>query len=192
MLTAKLRPKKCKQCGNEYVPFKSFQKTCLETECLVKQGRELADKRKLQAQKAERRDDREKKQKLKTRQQWLKEVQSLVNKAVRLRDAQRGCISCDRSANWDGQWHASHYKSVGANSALRFNLNNIHKSCSVCNNYLSGNIGEYRPRLIERIGLGKVLWLDSHERVRSYTIPELERMKIVFTKLCKRYERRTA
>ncbi len=118
------------------------------------------------------------------------QVQKLVNKCARLRDALDGCISCDKLATWDGQWHGSHYKATGANSALRFNLWNIHKACSVCNNYKSGNIADYKPRLIEKVGQARVDWLDTHERSRKYSTEWLKKAKRVFGKLAKRYERR--
>ena len=69
----------------------------------------------------------EEKKLIKPKSKWLAELQALVNKYVRLRDIKDGCISCDKSSNWGGQWHASHYYSRGHSSSLRFNLNNIHK-----------------------------------------------------------------
>jgi|TARA_R110000851_G_scaffold272661_2_gene425402 hypothetical protein len=93
------------------------------------------------------------KQSVKTKAKWLEELQTVFNQYVRLRDINEGCISCDKPSNWNGQWHASHYYSRGHSSSLRFNLLNVHKSCSVCNSHLSGNIGEYKPRIIEKIGI---------------------------------------
>ena len=95
------------------------------------------------------------KQSVKTKAKWLEELQIVFNQYVRLRDINDGCISCDKPKDWIGQWHASHYYSRGHSSSLRFNLNNVHKSCSVCNSHLSGNIGEYKPRIIDKIGLEK-------------------------------------
>ncbi|HIG40328.1 MAG TPA: recombination protein NinG [Gammaproteobacteria bacterium] len=82
----------------------------------------------------------------------MKLAQQLFNQYVRLRDADDGCISCDKPSDWHGQFHAGHYFSVGHSSSLRFNLWNVNKQCSVCNCHLSGNIGQYTPRLIAKIG----------------------------------------
>ena len=118
---------------------------------------------------------------MKTLRQLANEAQEKVNLYVRLRDAKEGCISCEKPASWDGQWHASHYRSVGAASAVRFNLWNIHKACSVCNHHKSGNIAEYTPRIISKIGQEKVDWLNSQNDVVKYTREYLIRIKKVFS-----------
>jgi len=137
-------------------------------------------------QKQERKADRERKHEQAPISKLARRAQAVINLYVRLRDAHLPCVSCDRPASWGGQWHASHLKSRGANSALRFNLWNVHKSCSICNHHLSGNIGEYRWRLIERIGAAKLEFLDCHERSRQYTREYLLRLIAVFTKKIKR------
>ncbi|MNR34994.1 Bacteriophage Lambda NinG protein [compost metagenome] len=91
-----------------------------------------------------------------------------------------GCVSCDRGPEWDGQFHASHFRSVGACSALRFEPLNIHKACSICNNHLSGNILGFRPELIRRIGLEKVEWLEAQHEPRRWTIEELQEIKATY------------
>ncbi len=82
----------------------------------------------------------------------MREAQAAFNSWVRLRDAALGCVSCDKPATWAGQWHASHFRSVGSSPEHRFNPLNVHRACSVCNNHLSGNILGYQPELIRRIG----------------------------------------
>ena len=79
-------------------------------------------------------------------------AQKAFNEFIRLRDAKDGCISCDKPADWNGQWHAGHYKTVGARPDLRFSELNCHKQCSKCNNYLSGNLADYKEKLISKIG----------------------------------------
>jgi hypothetical protein len=133
---------------------------------------------------------REKLEKLKTRTQWAAEAQKEVNRYVRLRDVHLGCVSCDKPANWDGQWHASHFRSVGAASAVRFNLWNIHKSCSVCNNWKSGNLSDFEPRLREKIGDQKVDWLRTQNQRAHYSIEYLKRLKYVMRKKANRQEER--
>lgn len=147
--------------------------------CAIKHAEALRAKR-------ERRETREAKAKLKTRRDWLREAQSAVNSYVRARDAGLGCVSCDKPSSWAGQWHASHFRSTGAASSVRFNLWNIHKSCSVCNNFKSGNLGEYTPRLRAKIGDEKVDWLYAQNTPVTYSVEYLQRLKKVFTKKTKR------
>lgn len=183
---------KCRICKCEYARVRPLQPVCASFDCKVEYGVIQAEKSRQKREKAERQEVRKRKQALKTRRDYLNEAQVLVNRYVRLRDASYGCISCDKDASWNGQWHASHYKSTGANSALRFNLWNIHKACSICNNHKSGNLAEYRPRLVKKIGIEKVEILDSHERSRIYSIDELKKYISVFKKMCKRMEERNA
>ena len=140
------------------------------------------------AAKVERASIKARKEAIKPRAKWLAECQAIVNKIVRLRDAHQGCCSCDRPSTWDGQWHASHLRSVGAASAVRFHLWNIHKGCSICNNHLSGNLSEYLPRVRARIGDDKVDWLYAQNKVTSYDINYLKRFKAVMSKKLKRME----
>jgi hypothetical protein len=71
--------------------------------------------------------------------------------------------------------------SVGGHSAaLRFDENNTHKQCSVCNNYKSGNLAEYRPNLIVKIGLEEVERLEGPHDPKKYTIDELRELLSVY------------
>lgn len=116
------------------------------------------------------------------RSYYLEQAQISVNRYVRLRDRGKPCISCDKPYSHLEERHASHYKSVGSNSALRFNLWNIHASCVDCNIYLSGNIENYTPRLMEKIGKRKVDWLLAQNHPVKYNIDYLKRLKSVFDK----------
>ena len=151
-----MKEKTCKACKKRFVPVRQFQCVCNNWECAAKHIENLKRKKEALDAKTKRKVYQDTKNKLKSLTELANDAQIYVNKYCRLRDDKLGCISCDKPATWNGQWHASHYKSRGANTALRFNLWNIHKSCSVCNNYLSGSIGTYRPRLIEKIKLNKV------------------------------------
>ena len=174
----------CKVCKSQYTKSRMGQVVCCP-ECAMT----LARSKNAKAEKVEiTRARRAAVARLKTRSDWMKEAQTEVNKYVRLRDAGLGCISCDKPANWGGQWHASHFRSVGAASSVRFNLWNIHKSCSVCNNWKSGNLSEYEPRLREKIGNEKVDWLRAQNQLATYSIEYLKRLKNIFKKRAKRLE----
>lgn len=174
-------PRECQHCGSLYVPQRSMQRVCGPM-CAIKQGKAKKAAAKVAL--------KERKEKLKTRAKWLSEAQTVINKYVRLRDRDLGCCSCDRGPNWNGQWHASHLRSVGAASAIRFHLWNIHKGCSICNNHLSGNVAEYLPRVRARIGDEKVDWLYTQNQLTRHDIPYLTRFKTVMGKRLRRLEKR--
>lgn len=174
---------KCPQCRKKLDPGQRIHDECVDAFAKsVKAKAEWAALKKVNQQ------DKERKEKLKSRAKWLAECQAIINKYVRLRDRNLPCCSCERPASWDGQWHASHYRSVGAASAVRFNLWNIHKGCSICNNHLSGNIANYRPRIIERIGIDRFEWLESQNQLVRYDIEYLKRLKEVMGRRLKRME----
>ena len=115
------------------------------------------------------------KEKLKSRADHLREAQQAFNEWVRLRDADLPCVSCGR--HHDGQYHAGHWRSVGANPELRFEPLNVWKQCAPCNTHLSGNLVNYRISLIQLIGLEKVEWLEGPHEARKYTIDEIKAIK---------------
>ena len=125
--------------------------------------------------KNERKELREIKQKLKTKSDWLREAQTIFNTYIRSRDAKQPCISCNRYHK--GQYHAGHYRTVGAAPELRFSEINCHKQCSSCNNYLSGNLLEYRKNLIKKIGLELVEWLEGKHEPKHWTIDDIKQIK---------------
>ena len=71
------------------------------------------------------------------------------------------------------QWHAGHYRSIGAAPELRYDERNIHKQCAPCNTHKSGNAIEYRIRLIQKIGLAEVEALECEHPPRKYTVDDL-------------------
>lgn len=185
------RPKKCRvtACGASFVPSRMGQAVCSPACALIDAPRHAPKARKALAD-IERQDIKVRKEKLKSSADHAKEAQAVINRYVRLRDAHLGCISCDKPASWGGQWHCSHFRSVGAAAHLRFNLWNMNKSCSQCNAHLSGNIMVYRPRLVQKIGAEKVAWLECNQDFVRHEIPYLKRLKAVFKKKVKRIEQR--
>lgn len=164
---AKVRSKKCKVCEQEFIPRNRFQKAC-SIECAIKLSRKNAQE---EHDRAEKKKLKERKVKLKSRAEWLREAQEIFNKFIRLRDKNEPCISCGRYHQ--GQWHAGHYRSVGACPELRFCELNVWKQCSPCNNHKSGNAIEYRINLVKRIGAEKVEWLERHDHEpKKYTVEE--------------------
>ena len=177
------RPKTCRQCGAEFTPTRPLQSVC-NLNCAIASSREKAI---VEAARIEAKRIRERKVELKPRSKWLAEAQAAVNQYVRLVDQALPCISCGRYHQ--GQYHAGHYRSIGSMPSLRFNVHNIHKQCSACNNNLSGNLIAYRVNLIKKIGAERVAWLEGPHPVRSFDIVYLRRIRKIFTKRAKHLAR---
>ena len=173
------KPKKCKICKNTFEPMRFAQIVC-SMSCAIEHSRALNAKK-------EKKEIKEAKAKLKPRADYLKECQAVVNKYIRLRDKNEPCISCGR--HHEGQYHAGHYRTVGAAPELRFNELNCHKQCSVCNNHLSGNLIEYRRGLISKIGIDQVEWLEGKHEAKKYTIEEILDIKKHYQQKIKELER---
>lgn len=182
---------KCKVCGGYFTKtISTAQKVC-SPKCAIILSKEQARKKKEKEDKQERIETKKRmtalKQKIKSRSDWLNDLQSWVNKFVRLRDKNEPCISCGRYHQ--GQWHAGHYRSRGACPELRFNEDNIHKQCSVCNNHKSGNAIEYRINLISKIGLERVEFLERHDhQPLKLSIDEIKELIKVYKAKCKGLE----
>ena len=102
----------------------------------------------------------------------LKKTQAVFNKFIRLRDKEKGCVSC-KSPKIE---HASHYFSAGKFPALRFNEDNVHGSCLRCNYFMNGNLLEYRKTLLKRIGEERLDFLEglANRKTHKWSILELK------------------
>lgn len=171
-----VKQKTCKACGSKFRPSLSTQKAC-GVQCaleLAKKPENQAVARKAIAQR-ERREIQVRKQKLKSRADYVREAQAVFNRWVRLRDEALPCISCGR--HHQGKYDAGHYRTTAACPELRFDPLNVHKQCSPCNTQLSGNIVAYRLGLIRRIGEESVDWLEGPHEAKRYTIDDLKAIK---------------
>lgn len=194
----KLRRRRCKICREWFIPKQSFQNWCSP-----EHGFELSEQRKnkdrekalAKLKKENQKKEREAKDKLKARKlavkplsYFTKQAQTAFNAFIRERDKDEPCISCGRFH--EGQYHAGHYRTTGANPELRFDEDNCHKQCAPCNNHLSGNIENYTPRLIEKIGQERFDRLmgshelpkwkrEDYERIRDYYRAKLKELKDV-------------
>ncbi|HCD1086027.1 TPA: recombination protein NinG [Proteus mirabilis] len=192
----KLRRRRCKICREWFIPKQSFQNWCSpEHGFELSEQRRNKDREKALAKlkKENQEKEREAKDKLKSRKlavkplsYFTKQAQTAFNAFIRERDKDEPCISCGRFH--EGQYHAGHYRTTGANPELRFDEDNCHKQCAPCNNHLSGNIENYTPRLIEKIGQERFERLmgshelpkwkrDDYERIRDHYRAKLKEMK---------------
>lgn len=170
--------KKCKVCRQPNRPFKT---TC-SIECEAELGLKLLEKSKRAEAKQVRAVDKVRKEKLKSRSDWMSEAQQSFNRFIRERDKDQPCICCGRletkvTGLGAHGWDSGHYRSVGSAPHLRFNENNVHRQLVYCNRYGAGRAIDYRIGLIERIGLQAVEELESDNTVQKWSIDDLKQIK---------------
>lgn len=110
------------------------------------------------------------KRKPKTIAKLKKDLAIVFNKYIRLRDCTNGmgiCISCQKPYPYE-KMHAGHFI-PSTYSAVRFDEDNVHAQCGFnCNVNKRGNLTEYRPNLIKKIGVERVEALEArrHDPVK--------------------------
>ncbi|MEA9994557.1 MULTISPECIES: recombination protein NinG [unclassified Pseudomonas] len=179
--------RKKKQCANsacdvEFIPSQLGQKVC-GWAC----GLAIAPANQDRARKAladvERKEIKVRKEKLKSRGDYVRECQQAFNEFIRWRDQLAGhaCVSSGKPLDWSGNAvDAGHYRSVGSAPHLRFDERNCHAQSKQDNRFLSGNAVDYRIGLIARIGLDSVEALEADQSVRKYTVEQLQQLKADF------------
>ncbi len=184
MLQTTLRPKPCRQCGSEFTPARPLQHVCSAI-CATR----LVKSKK----KEEKAQDRVKREKMKSRAQWLAEAQTIVNRYVRLRAKinDEGCYTCGArpEQKFGGTFDASHFRSVGSAPHLRFWIPQIRICCVVCNRHKGGELLAFRRHLVAERGTQWVEVLESRQEVAKFTVDYLKRLKAVMSKKIKRLEK---
>ena len=166
---------RCKHCKEKFEVKKFNQKFCKgNTDCLTAEAMFLLSQKKKADEKKWKQEKKILKEKIKTRSDYMNELQVVFNKYIRQRDKGNNCISCGKKCKKE---NAGHYRSVGGNPELRFNELNCHLQCEYCNTYLHGNYIDYRINLIKKIGLKNVEWLEGKHEPKKYTIEELKELK---------------
>lgn len=193
------KPKTCPICSTEYIPRSSLQKVCHNYKCAIafnkQRDAEIAAREQRKREREQSADLKQRREALKTRAEWEREAQAAFNRYIRMRDMYQECISHPGKLISNSNYltgsavDASHYRSRGAASHLRFNVFNVHSACTRCNRQLSGNAVEYRIRLIERIGLERVERLEADNEPRKFDIDYLKRVKSIFTRRARHYEK---
>ncbi len=180
----KLNKRKCKQCSKVFQKVNPLQYVCSPI-CSIEYAKKQTKKKQEQKIKDINKDCRERKEKLKTKSDYEKELQKIVNTFIRLRDKDKPCVSCDKPLI--NKFDAGHFYPAGSYKNLRFNEDNIHGQCVHCNRDKHANLLEYRPRLIKRIGIERVEELDRLRNIPAkYTIPELIGMKVKYKELIRK------
>jgi len=146
---------KCKACNTTFIPKYFNQKFCVDNdECL----KAFSDYAKITKEKTERKEWSKRKKKMDievNNPKYKKFLQDEINKLARMIDNyfEFKCIDCGK--DYGKQQDGGHFKSVGSNASLRYNLHNIHSQKSDCNqNGLGGGRErQYFQGLIDRYGL---------------------------------------
>jgi hypothetical protein len=167
---------RCKNCKDKFEPIRFLHKYCMKEECIRAFVAEAKEKQWKQTKTRMKAD-------LKTTSDWLKEAQVVFNKYINLRDKGRPCISCGKQIK--GRVNASHFWNANNHHNVRFDEDNVHSSCINCNQFLSGNLLEYRTRLCSKIGQERFNKLEEKRHVtKKWSKDELEL-------LIKKYKQKT-
>jgi hypothetical protein len=154
----------------------AFKNWCSD-DCALEIALAALAKKKAARAKAERAEDKKKLEQHKPLEYWLKKAETACNQYIRARDPDV-CISC--GVTYSSAWQAGHYISVGANRTLRYHEDNIHKQCIQCNMHKASNATEYRIRLLEKIGLERVGWLESWHSPAKMTREAAEELEAMY------------
>lgn len=157
-----IKNKKCKVCGVEFKPFRSFQNCCSE-----------AHARKYQQEKNEKKKERLGAATKSTRLLKLELAKITFNAFIKERDRGKPCLCCGKPLGEDYQ--AGHAFSGGGHSAVLFDEDNVHAQRFDCNNDKAGNVTEYFVRLEKHLGAtGFELLRARAYEVKSWTVEELD------------------
>lgn len=158
-----MKQSKCPFCKEKYTKLNSLQACCTSYPCIKKLMISRADKK-------ARKELLTGRIAQKSLTDWLGDTQKAFNAYIRARDRDKPCISSGRPLT--GKFDAGHFRTVKAASSIRFDPDNCHGQTVHDNQHLSGNVLEYRKRLIERIGVERVEALENNNATRRYSIDE--------------------
>ncbi|CAB4152886.1 Bacteriophage lambda NinG [uncultured Caudovirales phage] len=168
--------KRCKNCREKFQPrFNTLEGYCWAPECKTIEALQKLEKLKKNDNRLQQQKRKAIKEQLKTASQWKKDLQTIFNTFIRLRDAGANCISCDKPLR--GKYDAGHFYNVGNYPGLRYNELNVWGQCVECNQFQGGRVHEYRLNLIKRIGAEKVTELEANRhKLQKISIPEIREL----------------
>jgi len=172
---------RCKKCKEKFEALHFNQKYCThKKECIdewISKAKTIQWKNK----------KRRLKEELKTTSDYIKEAQKWVNRFVRLRDKDKGCISCGTPLI--GKYDAGHFFSAGGHGSIRLNPLNIHAQCVYCNQFEHGNLYNYHKELLNRIGSEAFEKLEKQSKgIHKHEKEELKQIIKEYKKKCKEIE----
>lgn len=145
------KPKTCKICKGEFIPFSTTARVCSPT-CALEWNRQKDIKAAAKQKRKERSITMQKRKELMTRTEWYSRLQTLVNQyVIHVRDVGKPCCTCGTENNI--KYDAGHLFTRKARPDIRFDLFNIHKQCSIqCNQHGSGMRHEYKLFIVDTYG----------------------------------------
>jgi hypothetical protein len=166
----------CKNCKQKFAPsYNAVQEVC-SFPCALELKKKRDQEKESKAWKVEK---KARKEALKTREDYFQETLKAFNSYIRARDKNEPCISCDKPPG-TYRLTSGHFYPQGTYRNIALDERNAHSQCWYnCNKNKSGNLHEYRPRLIAKIGAAEVEQLDQDAQrlVSKYSIPELIELK---------------
>ena len=162
-----------KYCKKKFKQKRDFQAVCT-FDCGIAYTKQLREKKEKNEGVILRRKNKLLEEKIRSHSGWLQILQKLFNKWVVLRDKMLPCISCGTTK--DVMYSCGHFYTVGSYPNLRFDVDNGHKQClNFCNKNQHGNLAEYRPNLIRKIGQKKFDELEGKRHtILKLSIPEIQ------------------
>jgi Bacteriophage Lambda NinG protein len=171
-----MKIKKCR-CGADYPQYTSMQNCCVD--CLAERVAKNRIKSEKTITRAKKRELIAAKQAIKPLKYWADKAQTAFNTYIRARDG-KVCISCG-TTNPNIQYCAGHYRTRKAANQLRYNEDNVHVQCNnYCNSKNSGNIVNYRPALIAKIGQERHDALINNHETKRWTKEECQEIEALY------------
>ena len=171
---------RCPHCRQTYERKRMGQKSCEAVEGAIAAGQAAKVKEAAKKAKAERAEIRVRKDKLKTRRDYINEAQRAFNSFIRARDSGKPCICCGKplpTGVVGGDFDCGHYRSIGSAPHLRFTETNAAGQLKQCNRWGAGRAVDYRIGLAARIGLEAVESLESNNQPAKWSIAELKAIR---------------
>jgi len=184
----------CKKAEGIYRAGEGFKRFC-GAECGAVLALQLKAKRDTAKVKEVNKEYKKRKEALLTVSDWTKKAQVEFNKYIRQRDYDKPCVSCGKSeselkhSSRGGLWDCGHYRSVGSCPELRFEPRNAHKQCKSCNNFLSGNVVEYRLGLPDRLCVDDIEWLEGPHELPRWRVDDLKEIYDKYKAMTKELKR---
>jgi len=166
--------RKCRHCG-EYGKPEDMVIVPLGAFCDFSHASEygIANKAKgkVKIERDQRRELRARKEKIKTRGAWYKDLQTEVNRWILIRDKDKPCFTCGKT-DPSKQYHAGHrhHAGSGGGDRRRFVETNLNRQCAYCNTYNGGMPVEYDKELDRVYGKGTAEWLSCEDNF--YTLKQ--------------------
>lgn len=176
----KLRPKKCRNCKEKFEPYTSLQVVC-GVKCSIEYSKTQNEKKALKQARIQKKKGHEA---LMTHSDWKQKLQKIFNTFIRMRDINKGCVSCHTPLA-NRKFDAGHFYPT-TYEAIRFEETNVHGQCVPCNRNKHGNLHEYKKHITNRISVEQLQWLEDNRHNRlKLTIPEIKEMIITYKKKIK-------